>query len=810
MTSEPPSNLIRVTIGGAPTRVEARFQDPICKMLITKDEAAVVLNVEAETHYFCHLNCAVRFSREGNLLQLQNLSKYLHASEGSKDETENSKSNSESDSDTDSDQAEQGFVCPMHPQVLETKQVPCPLCGMALDPISPQTEEDDSEYKDMLARLKLASLFTVPVAVLGMSSMQAGHNHSNMSNLLMLALSTPVLYIGAPFFSRALSSIKNLTPNMFTLIGTGVLAAWGYSTFVTIIDLMVGKTGTETYFESSAVIISLALFGQVLELKARKATGTALKELINLVPKSCRLILRDNSLVEIDYQPEKLERGDRLAIKPGESIPCDAIVVQGQSSVEEAMLTGETLPAEKEPGGIVFGGTTNGRGQLEVIAIKSGRQSLISRIIKLVAQAQRSRAPVQDKVDRVAAYFVPTVFAISILTFFIWSRPEQAMALVNSPVYPAPLSLAVAVLIIACPCALGLATPMSVTVALGLAARRGLLIKDARTLEELSRIDTLILDKTGTLTTGKFKVSVIEPTELDNQPNNLAISAKLAIDDYLLLLASLESASEHPLGQAIYNEAKSRNLEPVKPLEAKALPGGGIEGRVPLGDKIYKVRAGNEKYINITEKQNGSGESTVYLEVDGQVVLHVGLVDEIKPDCREALQYFHDSGVKLVMLTGDNERAAKQTAESLGDIFDQVRARQTPEEKYQFLQSLKRDNKKVAMVGDGINDSPALALADVGIAMGTGTSIAMEAAPIVILSGSLKGLTEASRLSQALNQNIKENLLLAFGYNSLAVPIAAGLLIPIWGIKLNPMIASLTMSLSSFSVIANALRLKLK
>lgn len=855
------SGIIRVSIGGPPTVVAPVFIDPVCHMQVEKEKAAASLTYEGTNYHFCHINCAVKFSR--NPAHFTGGAETGTLNEASSKTEADGKIEAAAECGQEEATATSGaaFTCPMHPEVLTDRQMPCPLCGMALDPLEPTEETDDGELDDMLKRLRLAAAFTVPLAILGMKDMflPLPALPWQALNYLLLALSAPVLWQGKPFFERALASLKTGAFNMFTLIGTGVSAAWGYSLFATLFPHLLPAAdqhhGIATYFEPAAVIITLALFGQVLELKARKSTNAAISELLQMAPKQAHFLLLDDSEVEIDAK--KVERGDRLRIKPGESVPVDAIVLSGSSSLDQSMLTGESLPVQKGEGDTIYGGTINGRGSLLVRAIHVGKETLLAQIISLVAQAQRSRAPIQTKVDQVAAYFVPLVFLISAATFLAWlvltppARDPLASALLS----------AVSVLIIACPCALGLATPMSIMVAIGRAARDGVLVKDAQTLEHLASIDTLVVDKTGTLTEGRFKVVQTRYLNQSVQAEKEGSASKapalvpvpvttpaLALE----LAAALESASEHPLAGAIVAHAKSIRNEAAahettnRRLQAEAVeaePGGGITGYVNVttdgtGQNTavqarYQVQAGSPDFIaarlklspswfeealqtaqaaaqttaqTTAESDNTGAATPVVVAVDGSVQMVLFLMDSLKAESRQIVDEFKKSGVEVIMLTGDNEVVAGRIAEALH--LSNWKAQVGPGDKYDFVKKLVESGKTVAVAGDGINDAPALALAQVGIAMGTGTGVAMESAGIVLLSGNLTGLLKARNLSRALAANIKQNLFLAFGYNTLAVPIAAGLLYPFTGLLLSPMLASLTMSLSSVSVIANALRLK--
>lgn len=841
------SGIIRVSIGGPPTVVAPVFIDPVCHMPVEKDKAAASLTYEGTNYHFCHINCAVKFSRSpahytggartGDLTEA-----------GSQTEADG-KIEAAADCGQEEATATSGaaFTCPMHPEVLTDWQMPCPLCGMALDPLEPTEEGDDGELDDMMKRLRLAAAFTVPLAILGMKDMflPLPTLPWQALNYLLLALSAPVLWQGKPFFERALASLKTGAFNMFTLIGTGVSAAWGYSVFATFFPHLLPAAGQHhgvaTYFEPAAVIITLALFGQVLELKARKSTNAAISELLQMAPKQAHFLLLDDSEVEIDVK--KVEKGDRLRIKPGESVPVDAIVLSGSSSLDQSMLTGESLPIQKGEGDTIYGGTINGRGSLLVRAIHVGKETLLAQIIRLVAQAQRSRAPIQTKVDQVAAYFVPLVFLVSAVTFLAWLLLTPAA---KDPLAAALLS-AVSVLIIACPCALGLATPMSIMVAIGRAARDGVLVKDAQTLEHLASIDTLVVDKTGTLTEGRFQVVQTHYINQSAPAKKVGSASKAASALTLELAAALESASEHPLAGAIVAHAKSIRKE-VAPHEAtnrmhaeavEAEAGGGITGYVNViadgsgpeaaAGARYQVTVGSPDFIaarlklspswfeealqtaqaaaqTAAETNKAIAATPVVVAVDGSVQMVLFLMDSLKTESRQIVDEFRKTGVEVIMLSGDNEAVAGRIAEALQ--ISNWKAQVSPGDKYEFVKKLVESGKTVAVAGDGINDAPALALAQVGIAMGTGTGVAMESAGIVLLSGNLTGLLKARNLSRALAANIKQNLFLAFGYNILAVPIAAGLLYPFTGMLLSPMLASLTMSLSSVSVIANALRLK--
>ncbi len=835
------SGIIRVSIGGPPTVVAPVFVDPVCHMQVMKEKAAASLPYEGTVYHFCHINCAIKFSRSPA------------AFTGGTSADNKTEADGKIDAGADCGKEEAtatggaAFTCPMHPEVLTDRQMPCPLCGMALDPLEPGEESDDGELEDMLKRLRLAAAFTVPVAILGMKDMLLPQPAwpSQTLNYLLLALSAPVLWQGRPFFERALASIKSRAFNMFTLIGTGVSAAWGYSLFATFFPQLMPAAGRHhgvaTYFEPAAVIITLALFGQVLELKARKSTNAAISALLQMAPKQAHLLLLDDTEVEIDAK--KIEKGDRLRIKPGESVPVDAIVLSGISSLDQSMLTGESMPVQKGDGDTIYGGTVNGNGSLLVRAFHVGKETLLAQIIRLVAQAQRSRAPIQTKVDQVAAYFVPLVFLISAATFLTWLLLAPAA---EEPLAAALLS-AVSVLIIACPCALGLATPMSIMVAIGRAAQEGVLVKDAQTLEHLASIDTLVVDKTGTLTEGRFQVVQTLSLHKSAQVESVDIGSNNALA--LELASELEKASEHPLAGAIVAHAQSMKKDGIPQEETgsgmqaesvEAEPGGGITGYVSkvsggagqgaqtAPQARYLVQVGSPDFIaarlklppswfeealqSAQDTSTGSGANNclgatpVVVAIDGTVQMVLFLMDSLKAESRQTLDDFRKAGVEVIMLTGDNDVAAARIAAALH--LSSWKAQVGPGDKYDFVRKLVESGKTVAVAGDGINDAPALALAQVGIAMGTGAGVAMESAGIVLLSGNLTGLLKARNLSLALTANIKQNLVLAFGYNILAVPIAAGLLYPFTGMLLSPMLASLTMSLSSVSVIANALRLK--
>lgn len=698
------------------------------------------------------------------------------------------------------------WTCPMHPDVQEAEPVPCPFCGMALEPTGISLDDgEDPELIDMRRRLWISAAFTLPIFIIAMSELIPGLDLEQQFGVrplqwLQFALAIPVvLWGGWPFFVRGWQSIVNRYLNMFTLIGIGVAVAFSYSTIALVLPGIFppsfrGADGqVAVYFEAAAVIVTLVLLGQVLELRARSQTGAAIRALLGLAPKTARKV--DANGDEYDVDLDDVQVGDQLRVRPGEKVPVDGIVIDGQSSVDESMVSGEALAVVKVPGDTLVGATINDKGSLLMRAERVGSDTMLSRIVQMVADAQRSRAPIQNLADVVAGYFVPTVILIAIATFLIWAsvgpEPRLAFALIN----------AVAVLIIACPCALGLATPMSITVAMGRGASVGVLFKNAEAVEILRKVDTLVVDKTGTLTEGRPKV--------------VSVTAVSPFDEAELLRlgASLERNSEHPLADAIVHAAEKQELALVSAKKFESITGKGVLGRVDGKD----VALGNLKLLEDLGVDPGSlaeraealrsnGETVMFVAINSVAAGLIGVADPIKASTPAAIEALHRQGLSIVMLTGDNQTTAVAVARQLG--LDNVIAEVLPEQKAAVINELRDKGSIVAMAGDGINDAPALAVAHVGIAMGTGTDVAMESAGVTLVKGDLGGIERARNLSIATMRNIRQNLVFAFGYNALGVPIAAGILYPFTGLLLSPMIAAAAMSFSSVSVIANALRLR--
>ena len=691
------------------------------------------------------------------------------------------------------------YICPMHPQIRQQGPGTCPICGMALEPEMPGLEDDDNpELRDLTRRF----WWTLPLTLVVLALAMLGHRLTMLTTeartWLELILATPVvLWAGLPFFVRCVQSIRTRNPNMFTLIGIGVAAAYGYSVVATLApDLFPasfrahGRVGV--YYEAAAVIVSLTLLGQLLELRARSKTSAAIKALLGLAPKSARRVNEDGT--EDDIPLEHVHQGNRLRVRPGEKVPVDGTVLEGRSSIDESMLTGEPIPVEKEAGASVIGATINGTGSLVIRADQVGSATVLSQIVQMVAQAQRSRAPMQKMADQVAFWFVLAVLGAALVTFFVWGffgpEPSWTYAVLN----------AVSVLIIACPCALGLATPMSIMVATGRAAQAGVLFRDAEAIEQLRRIDTLIVDKTGTLTEGR-------PAFRD-----VFVGDGFTVDQVLQLSASLEQGSEHPLAEAILAEAKARGLTLDRAEDFDSVTGKGVRGRingydVALGNKalMTDVSAVTTAVSDRAEDARKQGASVMFLAVDGCLAGAVSVADPIKATTLDALNALRADGLRIVMASGDAQATAEAVARMLG--IDEVHGEVQPADKVALVQRLKSEGRRVAMAGDGINDAPALAAADVGIAMGTGTDVAMSSAQVTLVKGDLRAILRARAISTATVRNMKQNLTFAFLYNALGVPIAAGVLYPVFGWLLSPMIAALAMSLSSVSVITNALRL---
>ena len=691
----------------------------------------------------------------------------------------------------------------MHPEVVRREPGSCPICGMALEPRTVSAEEPPNpELLDMTRRFWVSLVLAAPVFLLSMSELLPVTLpfSSRVTGWIQFALATPVvLWGGRPFFERAWASIVNRRLNMFTLIGIGIGAAYLYSAVATLFpgifpDSFRGLEGdVEIYFEAAAVITVLVLLGQVIELRARTRAGGAIRALLELAPASARRIAEDGS--EQDVPLEHVQPGDRLRVRPGDKVPLDGEVLEGSSTIDESMITGEPIPVEKRPGDRVTGATINGTGTLVVRVDRVGQDTLLAQIVQLVSEAQRSRAPIQRLADLVSGYFVPAVVGVSVFSFVVWAlvgpQPRMVYALVS----------AVAVLIIACPCALGLATPMSIMVAAGRGAAAGVLIKDAEALETLEKVDTLVVDKTGTLTEGRPRLASIVP----------APGATEA--EVLRLAASLERGSEHPLAGAILDGAKEKNVPLEEARDFESLTGKGVVAsvggrRAALGSRrlLDDLGVAAEELMKRAEGLRRDGQTVVFLAADGAALGLLGVVDPIKPSTPEAVRMLRDDGVRIVMLTGDSRGTAETVARKLG--IEEMEAEVLPARKGEVVERLRGEGRVVAMAGDGINDAPALARADVGIAMGTGTDVAMESAGVTLVKGDLRGIARARALSRATMHNIRQNLFFAFVYNALGVPIAAGALFPLTGLLLSPMIASAAMSFSSVSVIANALRLR--
>jgi Cu+-exporting ATPase len=700
------------------------------------------------------------------------------------------------------------YTCPMHPQIVRDVPGNCPICGMALEPrtvTAEASEEETAELRDMTRRFWISLVLTLPLLAFAMSDMLPSNPLRHVAPARVIAwfqlvLATPVvLWGGWPFFERAWASLVNRSLNMFTLIALGTGAAWIYSVVATIAPGLFpdsfrthgGEVGL--YFEAAAVITVLVLLGQVLELRARSQTSSAIKALLQLVPPAARRLRADGG--EEDVPLDAVQRGDRLRVRPGERIPVDGVVLEGASAVDESMVTGESIPVEKVPGRRVTGGTVNGTGGFVMRAERVGAETLLAQIVRMVSEAQRSRAPIQRLADQVSAWFVPAVVVIAVTSAVAWAltgpEPRMAYALVN----------AVAVLIIACPCALGLATPMSIMVGTGRGALAGVLIKNAEALEVLEKVDTLVVDKTGTLTEGRPRLTLV-----------VAI-APITETELLRLAASLEAASEHPLAAAIVSGAERRGIPPAAAGDFRSVTGKGVMGRVDgrrvaLGNRRMMADLGVElrSLEAQAEELRDDGQTVMFVAVDGRAAGLVGVADPIKATTPEALGHLRSAGLRIVMLTGDSRRTAEAVARRLG--IEHVEAEVLPEAKSGVVELLQREGRRVAMAGDGVNDAPALARADVGIAMGTGTDVAIESASVTLVKGDLRGIVRARRLSRATMRNIRENLFFAFVYNALGVPIAAGVLYPALGLLLSPIVASAAMTFSSVSVIANALRLR--
>src|SRR6056297_3536694 len=779
-----PDNQHRGRDGDMPTGAKTAT-DPVCGMTVEVTEKTRTETYDGQSFHFCSDGCQEKFRNDP----------YFYVSGNA----EMAKGNVAHDTQ---------WTCPMHPEIIRDEPGACPICGMALEPMVP-SDEPSEELTDFTRRLWVSAAAAVPLIVLTMGEMVGlnlrGWLGHQLSVYIEFVLAKPIVsWAALPFFKRGIDSIRNLSPNMWTLISLGVGAAYLYSLFATFApgvfpeDYRMGE-GVGTYYEAAVVIVTLIFVGQVLELRARERTGDAIRALMDLAPKTARRILPDGS--EYDAPLENVVEGDMLRVRPGDSLPVDAEVIEGHSSVDESMITGEPVPIEKTEGDHVTGGTINKNGTLAIRATQVGADTVLAQIVDMVAGARRSKAPIQGLADKVSEIFVPAVVAVAVIAFVTWLSvgpdPALAFAIVSS----------VSVLIIACPCALGLATPISITTAAGRGAQAGVLIKDAEALERMAKVDTLIVDKTGTLTEGRPRLTDV--VSLSDRDEN----------DVLTVAAALEMGSEHPLAEAIVSGARERGQIPARASDFEAVTGKGVKGRVDdedaaLGNPAMMESLGIDtgkaedtgKSEDTADALRTEGKTAMFIAIGGKLAGIVAVADPIKDTTEGAIRDLHAQGLRVIMATGDNQRTAEAVAAKLG--IDDVRAGVLPEDKKALVDELHDKGARVAMAGDGVNDAPALAAADVGIAMGSGADVAVESAGITLLSGDLTGIVRARKLALATLRNIKQNLFFAFVYNAAGVPVAAGILYPVFGLLLSPMIAAAAMSLSSVSVIGNALRLR--